>query len=206
MKKNLLILLGLILIISAGWYYWNPFNKEAAVPPGMDPAAARSCSQKLARLAADPPPPFQQVEFLENEINSFLYYGLSKAYPNGVKNVRIKLLENSISVKARVNFNELQMEGRGSKNVLIHVFLNGEHDLEINTTISCQNGAGNYRVLGAQLDQGEIPKPLVDLIIAKLVTSKIPGAKSDNSFTLPNHVQRIETKEGKLIVVQGTGG
>jgi hypothetical protein len=157
-------------------------------------------------LAADPLLQSQQVELSENEINSFLYYDLSKAYPKGVKNVRIKLLENSISAKVRINFNELQIEGRGGKNVLIHVFLNGEHDLEIDTSIFCQNGAGNYRVQGARLDQGEIPKPLVDLIVAKLVTSKIPGAKSDNSFTLPNHVQRLETKGGKLIVYQGTGG
>lgn len=200
MKRFLLIVLPLLILVGlAFWWFWRPYQSAPAYA-NIDPDAARSFREKLAKLSSPAPATPQVIEVSESELNSFLHYDISKLYPAGIKQVSVKLLPGGLQAAARVNFSELEFQGKNGNSGLLRLMLNGEHDIEINTAISCENGTGTYQVLSTRLDQSELPKPLVDLLIAKVLAPKLPSVKAGNHFVLPQGIQRIDLQEGKLII------
>jgi hypothetical protein len=102
---------------------------------------------------------------------------------------------------ARINFDTLET-GAGKSNPLLSALLRGQHLLDVVASVKTQNGTGTYEVSKVLLDQREIPKPLVDLLIQKYVVPKYPAAKPNTPFPLPYNVDHADLQPGKLIVHQ----
>ncbi len=205
MAKKALIVVVLILSIGLALYlFLNRSENLSTIGSNLRVSDAQSCSQKLTDLASTSPGRLPKVvEFSQTEVEAYLHYELSKFYPPGLKKVHIRLSESSVSASARLDFDQIQMSGDSQKNSLVSALFQGEHDLELVGQVNSRNKVGSYNIQAIRLDQSEIPKPLVDLLITKFVLPKYPRAKPNSEFDLPYDIERIEIKEGKLVVYQG---
>ncbi len=201
MKKKIVAALILIVLGIGTWLLMNPLKQDSSLATSLSRSEAESFSRKFDKLTASGKHPSNTVEFRESEINSYLLHDMAEMFPKGLREVSIHPLDNSISANVRINFDEIE---NAEKNFLISALFRGEHDLEVTTSLKAQNHMGSYDLVGVRLDQKEIPKPLVDLLMQKFVLPKYPLAKPNTPFPLPYNIERIDFVPGRLIVHQAS--
>jgi hypothetical protein len=202
------VFIVLTLGILVGISIFVVLHRTPVAPPtasgDLNPSAAEELSRKLAELSStsNPISP-KRVEMTQQEINAFLRFKLAPLYPKGVSEVRIGLGQQQISTRAKLNFDEMQVNGQRDRNSLMKAFFRGEHQLEVSGKVNTRNGLGRYEIVGVWLDRKEIPKPLVDLLLQSLVLKRYPAASPNREFALPYGIDKIEFSEGKLVIFQG---
>jgi hypothetical protein len=202
MFRKLSILAGLAMIGSLGWYLLYPRQEAAGLSARPSRAEADSFSRKLEKLAAgEKTRTSNTVEFRQSEIDAYVEHELAPLFPKGLDQVEIRLQQGLLAGGARIDFDALDT-GNGKPNPLLSALLRGQHVLDVVASIKTQNGTGTYEVSKVLLDQREIPKPLVDLLIQKYIVPKYPAAKPNTPFPLPYNVDRADLQPGKLIVHQ----
>jgi hypothetical protein len=198
-KKTLILLIP--LSAGLGWYLFHPRDQASALKAEPTVADSESFARKLLELtAAEKSGSTQRIEFRESEVDAYLQHELAPLFPNGLKQVDVQLLQDSIAANSRINFDE--MESAGGGNSLMSALFRGEHTLDVVATLKTQNHSGSYEIAKVSLDQREIPKPLVDLLMQKYVVSKYPAAKPNTPFPLPYNIEKVDLLPGKAIVHQ----
>ncbi|MFN8006353.1 MAG: hypothetical protein U0V70_04895 [Terriglobia bacterium] len=202
--KKLLIVLSLGILLGVG--VWAVvFSRSGASGSGSVPsqAAGDSFARKLSLLTKDKEvKKAQTVEFSQAELDGYLYHQVTPLYPKGLQDVRIQLLEGSVQASSRLNFDEYEKAANAGKNSILSALLSGEHTLTVFADLKTGNHEGTYDVTKLLLDDKEIPKPLVDLLIQKYVVPKYPEAKPNSPFPLPYRIEKLDLLQGKLIVRQ----
>ncbi|MCI0418124.1 MAG: hypothetical protein L0387_41065 [Acidobacteria bacterium] len=202
MFKNLLFLVLLLIVCSLGWYLFYPREQAASLGARPSRAEADSFSRKLEQLAAaEKGRSANSVELRQSELNAYVEHELAPLFPKGLEQVEIQLHQGLISGTSRINFDTLET-GDGKPNPLLSALLRGEHRLDVVASVKTQNRTGAYEVSKVLLDQREIPKPLVDLLIQKYVVPNYPAAKPNTPFPLPYNIDRADILPGKMVVYQ----
>lgn len=202
MFKKAFILMSLIIVCSLGWYWFYPREQAAGLSARPSRAEADAFSRKIEKLAAgEKARSANTVEFRQSEVDAYIQQELAPLFPKGLDQVRVQLQQGLIAGSARINFDNLET-GDGKSNPLLSALLRGEHLLDVVAGVKTQNGTGSYDVSKVLLDQREIPKPLVDLLIQKYIVPKYPAAKPNTPFPLPYNVDRADLQPGKIIVHQ----
>jgi len=200
--KKLFILAGLIVICSLGWYFFYPREQAAGLSARPSRADADAFSRKMEKLeAGEKAKSANTVEFRQSEVDAYVQHELAPLFPKGLEQVNIQLQQGLIAGSARINFDTLET-GDGKSNPLLSALLRGQHLLDVVASVKTQNGTGTYEVSKVLLDQREIPKPLVDLLIQKYVVPKYPAAKPNTPFPLPYNVDHADLQQGKVTVHQ----
>lgn len=202
MFKKIFILAGFILICSLGWYFFYPREQAAGLSARPSRADADAFSRKMEKLeAGEKAKSANTVEFRQSEVDAYVQHELAPLFPKGLEQVNIQLQQGLIAGSARINFDTLET-GDGKSNPLLSALLRGQHLLDVVASVKTQNGTGTYEVSKVLLDQREIPKPLVDLLIQKYVVPKYPAAKPNTPFPLPYNVDHADLQQGKVTVHQ----
>ena len=167
-------------------------------------AAAREAARKLTELTSPTPESSGRViEFSDREIDSYLFYQVAALYPKGLDEVRVRILDKSLQAKAKVNFDELQAGIKAGKLTVMSSLFSGVHEVELTGQVTTGKGVGSYKILGLSLDQSDIPRPLIDLLVRRFLVTKYPDAAPDTAFALPYGIERIECTLGKLSIYRG---
>lgn len=202
MFKKAFIVMSLIIVCSLGWYWFYPREQAAGLSARPSRAEADAFSRKIEKLAAgEKARSANTVEFRQSEVDAYIQQELAPLFPKGLDQVRVQLQQGLIAGSARINFDNLET-GNGKSNPLLSALLRGEHLLDVVAGVKTQNGTGSYDVSKVLLDQREIPKPLVDLLIQKYIVPKFPAAKPNTPIPLPYNVDRADLQPGKIIVHQ----
>jgi len=200
--KKLFIVAGLVISCGLGWYLFYPREQAAGLSARPSRTEADAFSRKLEKLAAgEKARSANTVEFRQSEVDAYIQHELAPLFPKGLEQVEVRLQQGLVAGSARINFDTLET-GDGRSNHLLSALLRGQHLLDVVANVKTQNGTGSYEVSKVLLDQREIPKPLVDLLIQKYVVPKYPAAKPNTPFPLPYNVDRADLQPGKLIVHQ----
>jgi len=200
--KKLLIVAGLVIVCSLGWYLFYPREQAAGLSARPSRAESEAFSRKLEKLVAgEKARSANTVEFRQSEVDAYVQHELAPLFPKGLEQVEIRLQQGLVAGSARINFDTLET-GDGRSNPLLSALLRGQHLLDVVASVKTQNGTGSYEVSKVLLDQREIPKPLVDLLIQKYVVPKYPAAKPNTPFPLPYNIDHVDIQPGKLIVHQ----
>ena len=202
MFKKLCIVAGLVIGCSLGWYLFYPREQAAGLSARPNRAEAEAFTRKLEELAVgEKARSANTVEFRQSEVDAYVQHELAPLFPKGLEQVEIRLQQGLVAGSARINFDTLET-GAGKSNPMLSALLRGQHLLDVVASVKTQNGTGTYEVSKVLLDQREIPKPLVDLLIQKYVVPKYPAAKPNTPFPLPYNVDHADLQPGKLIVHQ----
>jgi hypothetical protein len=200
--KKLFILAGLIFACSLGWYLLYPREQAAGLSARPGRAEAEAFSRKVEKLAAgEKTRSTSTVEFRQSEIDAYIQHELAPLFPKGLEQVAVSLQQGIIAGSARINFDTLET-GDGKSNPWLSALLQGQHLLDVVASVKTENGSGSYEVSKVLLDQREIPKPLVDMLIQKYVVPKYPAAKPNTPFPLPYNVDHADLQPGKVVVHQ----
>lgn len=199
MIKKVIILALLVVVGSITWLLLYPREQASGLTARPNRAEAESCSRKLAQLAAPAGERARSlVEFRQSEIDAYVQQELAPLFPKGLEQVQIALGQGSVSASSKINFDELETSD-GKRNPLLAALLRGEHTLGVVAGLKTQNRTGTYEVSKVLLDEREIPKPLVDLLIQRYVVTKYPAAKPNTPFPLPFNIERIDILPGRLV-------
>jgi hypothetical protein len=203
LAKRTILLLSLLLAGIAGWYLVYsrvPLSGLTAQPSRQE---AASFARKISELAeSEKNPSARRIEFREGELDAYVQYELSSLFPKGLKQVDLQLRQDSIAASSLINFDEIETSANG-QNPLISALFRGEHTLDVVALIRTHNGTGTYEITNVLLDQREIPKPLVNLLIRRYITPKYPAAKPETPFPLPYNIKKVDLLPGKAVVHQG---
>ena len=201
MVKKLFIVASLIVVSTLGWYLFYP-REHVGLSAHPSRADADAFSRKLEKLeAGEKARTTNTVEFRQSEVDAYIQHELAPLFPKGLDQVQIQLQQGFLAGAARVDFDTLN-PGEGKSNLLLSALLRGQHMVDVVASIKTQNGSGSYEVSKVMMDQREIPKPLVDVLIQKYIVPKYPAAKPNTPFPLPYNVDHADFQPGKLIVYQ----
>jgi hypothetical protein len=201
--KKILVLL-ILLIAGLGWYLFYPREQASTLKAQPTVADSKSFTRKLSELAAaEKDGSSRKVEFRESEVDAYIQHELAPLFPNGLKRVDVQLLQGSVAANSLINFDEIESSSGGERNLLFSTLFRGEHTLDVVATLKTENHTGRYEIAKVSLDQQEIPKPLVDLLVQKYVVPKYPAAKPNTPFALPYNIEKVDLLPGKAIVHQG---
>ena len=202
MVKKLFIVASLIVVSTLGWYLFYPREHAAGLSAHPSRADADAFSRKLEKLeAGEKARTANTVEFRQSEVDAYIQHELAPLFPKGLDQVQVHLQQGFLAGAARIDFDTLQA-GEGKSNPLLSALLRGQHLVDVVASIKTQSGTGSYEVSKVLLDQREIPKPLVDMLIQKYIVPKYPAAKPNTPFPLPYNVDHADFQAGKLIVHQ----
>lgn len=203
MKKPLLIVSFCLLLGLGIWVAVFSRSGTPGISALPSQSAANSFSKKLSLLTSEKTKPVSRtIEFSQAELDGYLFHQIAPLFPKGLQDVRIQLLDGSLEANSKINFDEYEKSAAGAKNPLLSAMLSGEHTLDVFADFKSENRMGSYEVSKILLDQKEIPKPLVDLLIQKYVVPKYPAAKPNSPFPLPYRIEKLDILRGRLVVHQ----
>ena len=203
-RRTALTLLGLLLLGAGAWRFLRAPSEASGPASPTSRTQARAFAEKLAAIALPPPGSTGgQAEFSEAEIDAFLQHEISQHYPQGVTRIHFRFQKNRLSARALVDFNEMQADSAAARKSLVWALLHGERWVEVSGKLKGENGLGRYDILGIRIDDQEIPRVLIDLLLDHYVLPKYPGAGPNTDFDLPFNIRSIELMPGKVFVRYG---
>ena len=203
-RRAALSLLGLLLVGAGAWRFLRAPSEASGPALEANRTAAQAFAKKLAAIALPPAGSTEgQAEFTEAEIDAFLQHEISQHYPKGVRRIRFRFQRNQLSARALVDFDEMQADSAAARKSLVWALLQGEHWVEVSGKLTGENGLGRYDVVGIRIDDQEIPRVLIDLLLDHYVLPKYPRAGPNTDFNLPFNIRSIELMPGKVFVRYG---
>lgn len=203
-RRTALSLLGLLLLGAGAWRFLRAPSEASGPASAASRTAARAFAKKLAAIALPPAGSTAgQAEFTEAEIDAFLQHEISQHYPRGVRRIRFSFQQDRLSARALVDFDEMQADTAAARKSLVWALLQGEHWVEVSGKLAGENGLGRYDILGIRIDDQEVPRVLIDLLLDHYVLPRYPGAGPNTDFDLPFNIRSIELMPGKVFVRYG---
>ena len=203
-RRTALSLLGLLLLGAGAWRFLRAPSEASGPASSANRTAARAFAKKLAAIALPPAGSTAgQAEFTEAEIDAFLQHEISQHYPKGVRRIHFRFQQNQLSARALVDFDEMQADSAAARKSLVWALLQGEHWVEVSGRLTGENGLGRYDILGIRIDDQEIPRVLIDLLLDHYVLPKYPRAGPNTDFDLPFNIRSVELMPGKVFVRYG---
>ena len=203
-RRAALSLLGLLLLGAGAWRFLRAPSEASGPATAANRTAAQAFAKKLAAIALPPAgSTVGQAEFTEAEIDAFLQHEISRHYPKGVRRIHFRFQRNQLAARALVDFDEMQADSAAARKSLVWALLQGEHWVEVSGRLTGENGLGRYDILGIRIDDQEIPRVLIDLLLDHYVLPKYPRAGPNTDFDLPFNIRSIELMPGKVFVRYG---
>ncbi|MDE2962606.1 MAG: hypothetical protein OXU26_01730 [Acidobacteriota bacterium] len=204
-RRTVLSLLGLLLLGAGAWRFLRAPSEASGPASAPNRTAAQVFAKKLGAIVLPPAGSTGgQAEFTEAEIDAFLQQEISQHYPQGVKQIHFRFQRSRLSARALVDFNEMQADSAGARKSLVWALLHGERWVEVSGKLTGENGLGRYDILGIRIDDQEIPRVVIDLLLDHYVLPRYPGAGPNTDFDLPFNIRSIELMPGKVFVRYGT--
>lgn len=171
---------------------------------GVTPASGEGLSDKLEQLRERHENGSDQAkmfELTEIEANEFLRNGGVPELPAGVTSPWIVFEEGAAVVGAMLDLDQL---GDQLPDSMLFQLLSGQVPVEVVARLSGHNGSGELDLERVTLSGVDLPKTLVDSLIAGYDTSKIlpPGFRLGEPFALPYDVESIRCQPKSVLVEQ----
>jgi len=151
--------------------------------------------QMMEKFEHDPKSKPTSMNVLESELNSYVRFALAEKVPQGLRDVRIVLLDDRLELRGFANlseFSELKEKAGGSFLGL----LTGEVPVEVVAGFKSDRGFGQFEIESAQVG----PVPLSASVIADILVRATKDASRPNGFDirtpfrLPYAIKRIRSQ------------
>lgn len=155
---------------------------------------------KLDLIEARKVPRGSTVRFTSAEINGWARVKVPQVVPEGMRDERVELGENTATGYAMADFLKMRQAKGKTTNWFIARLLEGERPLAV--TVHLESGAGrcivhldSVQISGAVANGG-----VLDFLIKTFFLPLYPDAKIDEPFELADDVERIEVTPAAALV------
>jgi hypothetical protein len=169
-------------------------------PPALSPESSRAARAKIERISSESMKPGEKITLTEDEINSYLKYDYAPEMPQGVRDLRIKLLKDRGVVHAYVDLAKLQSSSEGSFAALWLAVFRGERQLEATCRYTSAGGQATVELESAQLDGTSVPKPVLDWLVSWAIAEHFPNVELGKPSPLPNNLEQIRVEPGQAVI------
>lgn len=168
--------------------------------------AAARCDQKLNELeefaANHRVETNKTTRFSEEEVNSYISLDLSSQFHPSLKSLVLKFDEDMLQGIAAVDFDQLRSSSAQLLTKLVSTMFSGTHTITVRGQLLSKNGKAHYQVEKAYFDDKEVPKALVEQIIATVGKRQNPPFNPLQPSELPYEIRRAVVHPGQIVVYQ----
>ena len=180
------------------WLLVAPVAALAAAT--LSPHADRAAAEKFHRIVDEQLHPNEVLTFTEYEVNSFFAYEPPPGIPDGISNVRVRILEDRGVVDADVDLQRLQAAGGSEPSLLIRFLLRGERHVRAHVSFTSADGIGVADAESIDIDETTLRGWILDWLLEQYVTPRVPEFKPGEPFALPSNLKEIRLEEGQAVV------
>lgn len=169
---------------------------------GSDEAAAR-VEQLLQRLEAQSKSSASRPEtyvLSEEDLNAFLAVRLRKYNPKGVESVRVVFRQDRLLVRADVDLSKIVSSRKAPEAGLLAALLGGRHQVEVDGVLEVEDGRGQYRLVGLNLDGVPFPPMLLDSLVDRLIEATQLSDDPRKPFTMPYGIKDVTISPGRATI------
>jgi hypothetical protein len=168
--------------------------------PALSPESSSAARAKIERISSESMKPGEKIILTEDEINSYLKYDYASEMPQGVRDLRIKLLKGRGVVHAYVDLGKLQSNSEGSFAALWLAVFRGERQLEATCRYTSAGGKATVELESAQLDGTNIPKPILDWLVSWALAEHFSNVEMGKPSPLPHNLEQIRVEPGQAVI------
>ena len=162
-----------------------------------------SARRKLDFIEQDRVRPGTRIVLTSRELNAYAQREIMAAVPQGIREPRLQLLQNSATATALVDFAKLQRSQGDQPGWLVSQLLEGERPVRVTARIRSGAGQATVDVEAVEISGISIQGPVLDFLIRNYFLPKVPEAKIGEPFALAHHIERIEVQPAQVDVVIG---
>lgn len=179
-------------------------GNAAAPKSGLSRELSNAFGKKLQimeKFEHDPKAKPTSMSILETELNSYVRFALAEKVPQGLRDVRIVLLDDRLELRGFANlseFSELRDKAGGSFLSL----LSGEVPVEVVAGFKSDRGFGQFELESAQVG----PVPLSASVVGDILARATKDASRPNGFDirapfrLPYAIKRIRSQRASASI------
>lgn len=147
----------------------------------------------------------KQTPILENELNSYLRYGLREEVPNGVTEPTITIVgDGRVTGSAVVDLDAVKQARQSNSWFDPMRLLSGKLPVTASGVLQTQQGTGRFVLESAEISGIPVPKTVLQQVVSYYSRSpqNPSGVNLDDAFELPARIREIRVQPGQAIVVQ----
>jgi hypothetical protein len=150
-------------------------------------------------------PAARTTRFAENELNSYLRFGVTEQLPVGLTEPFVKLMgQGRANLRAVVDLDMIR-KNQGKKSWYDPTaYLTGRIPIMTIGVLQAAEGVGRFTVERIEVSGVPMPKRLLQEILSYYTKSaEYPnGVNLDDQFNLPAQIRRVDVEAGRAIIVQ----
>ena len=167
-------------------------------PQAASPDLGQSARRKIERIEQARLEPGETVILSEDEINSLLQYEYAATIPPGVRDPKVRLLDEQAVVYAYIDSAKMQQSTGGSLGLWGMLF-GGERELK--AVCRPVSAAGNAKVAveSIEIGGGALSGSALAWLLSAVVETNDSGPA--NHIALPENIRELRFEHGRAIVV-----
>ena len=169
---------------------------------GSDEAAARveRLFQQLETQSKSPGSPPKTYVLSEDDLNAFLAFRLRKYDPKGVESVSVVFRQDRLLVRANVDLSKIVSSRKAPEAGLLAALLGGRHQVEVDGVLEVEDGRGQYRLVGLNLDGVPFPAMLLDSLMDRLIEATQLSDDPRKPFAMPYGIKAVTISPGRATI------
>ncbi len=181
------------LFVAGGWGGAFGESEEAA-------ARVERLFQQLETQSQSPESPPETYVLSEDDLNAFLAFRLRKYDPQGVESVRVVFRQDRLLVRADVDLSKIVSSRKAPEAGLLAALLGGRHQVEVDGVLEVEDGRGQYRLVGLNLDGVPFPPMLLDSLMDRLIEATQLSDDPRKPFTMPYGIKAVTISPGRATI------
>jgi len=193
---------------------WLAFYNEAMGRGGLflmlgtalvgDPSADYlSAKRKIELIQTDQAPCGSRVSLNTRELNAYVRHEVPNVAPQGLRDPRLELGNDSASGFAYVDFPKLRQARGEPLNWFLAKLLAGERPVRVKARIRSGAGRATVDLERVEISGVAIQGAALDFLIENFLLAYYPEAKVGRPFELAHRIERLEVRSAEVRVVIG---
>jgi len=159
-----------------------------------------SAARKLDLIQSGRAPRGSAIVLSPEEINAWVRVAVPETVPDGVRQPRVDLGDESATGFALIDFLKLRQAKGSATNWLIARLIDGERPVEATAQVSASGGRCTVHVTRVAISSAEVSGTTLDLLIHTFLLPLFPDAKIDEPFELDYNIDRIDIRKTGVTV------
>lgn len=165
----------------------------------------QSADAKMDKISKENLRPGEVVTFSPLEIDAWVRDEVPKTVPQGLRDPKIDLGQDTATGSALVDFVKLE-QARGKTPGMIAKMFEGERPLKVSVRLSSANGSCTVYLTRVEVGGVSLEGRLLDVLISTFLRPLYPDAKINEPFELDDNIGRIELRpQGIRVVIKSDG-